>query len=135
MGFDTELISEFKRRLATVKELNEIMEFFLDKLGDSQTFLAMGYGKKPPPKLEAAVNIIISRAVPGDMHLVTWCLREIPAFNLIHGTATIDGVMSVLVYGCDIDMGVMAIPRNPATGEMLYARVTVMSEAMLKNPN
>jgi hypothetical protein len=122
---DSQTLNELKRKMATDKEIAHAMEFFFDHFVDSPGFMSLGYAKELPEEVKQGVYQALGTAFGKARFLIEWLTGEIPEMQIIHGTVSIDGKPGVILWASDIKTGILSIPKEVGSAELLYIRLSL----------
>jgi len=120
--YETKL-AKLKDLLQTGDDFGEIMQYFLDHLGDHQDFINMG--KRAKNKLvQEALLYVGKKLFQTDVKVTNVLLTEVKKAKFFHGACFIQGCFANLIYFEDIDVGMVAVLRSPHSSYVEYIRFT-----------
>lgn len=124
---DLSRLSDLKDKLAAAETLSEIWDFFFDNFGEDPDFIALGKPKRVP--LVRNILRMVAKQLYGEgaelrsLHLTV--LRE---QRFAHGTCSLGGHLTTVLYFGDLGMGSLA-STDPSTGMTRFVRFTKMGVA------
>ena len=128
--------AELKKRLVADKDLGKVQDYFFRNFVERGTLLSMG---RPLPNergthLIKIVSEAYARYANERLLSVDTQFVEVPQYNLIHGSVTVNGKQGSLLYCEDLGVGLFTLVWNPRTGETKYVRF-VVDKPVTKPPN
>jgi hypothetical protein len=116
-------IEVLRRRLLQDADLSQFWDYYFTNFAENPRFTTMGDPSRNE-LLEEALGLVARKLFGRDAVRVNdLLLIEIPQFQLIHGSCSIDGCFAGVLYFPDMKAGVIAIVMGQ-DGQMMYARIT-----------
>jgi hypothetical protein len=119
----TDRLAILKDKMQTAAQLFEPLEYFVDEVLPLDGFLDLG---------ESGRNAILERCVVefGERALnledgpqvMALKLVSIPEYNFFHGTMSADGILGMVIYFTEIDVGVMSMSQLDGNAPTQFAR-------------
>ena len=105
---DLSLLETLKHKLTTAKEFSEVFAYFLDHFGEDPGFIALGE-RTDSPFLEGMLAQIGEQMFGRKVHVGNVLLTLLPEQQFIHGTCTLNGRLTTVLYFEDITTGLLAV--------------------------
>ncbi|MCG8340628.1 MAG: hypothetical protein MI674_05165 [Cytophagales bacterium] len=116
-----EHIKELEKRLKNTSNLAEVGNYFLDHLGEKQSFIKQSTPIETHPLLKAVVEKC-GESLFKKKCVVNMFLSKVKDADFIHGFCAIDNRSAVLLYFEKSDIGLLVIPPLDLKSNMDFFR-------------
>jgi hypothetical protein len=120
---DLSLLETLKHKLTTAKEFSPVFAYFLDHFGEEPAFIALGE-RTDSPFLEAMLAQIGEQMFGRKTHVRDVLLTRLSEQQFIHGTCTLNGKLTSVLYFEDIRTGLLAVIMSITPSDTKLVRFT-----------
>ncbi|UEM03495.1 hypothetical protein JL101_026655 [Skermanella rosea] len=118
-------LADLKNTLLTADSFARVQGKFFDELGMSPDFVAAGRAADVP-LLKAAFEQVGRRVFGPGCTIQGLALFRMESEKFVHGGCLMNGCLATVLYFEDVDVGLVAVSTDFSTGNMSYARISLL---------
>ncbi|MBM3737152.1 MAG: hypothetical protein FJW39_15335 [Acidobacteria bacterium] len=127
-GFDMSRVLELKRRMVSETNIPEIVNYFLDEFATNSDFMEAQETvewDRLPDVLKNAIYELMQRILGPKRYVIGISSFEVPGWNLLHGSLTIDNKHGLFLWAPDLNTGIVNLSIETEAGNNHTARFTL----------